>query len=93
MKTICKEIINIKKEMKYESIEIVANSAYKIFGPAALEDWVLKNETAGTRESLLLLHNIKPNLIGSDKSYPIKTINDSENFDLIKKKELQNVLP
>jgi hypothetical protein len=93
MKTICKEIINIKKEMKYETIEIVANSAYKIFGPAALEDWVLKNETAGTRESLLLLHNIKPKLIGSDKSYPIKTINDSENFDRIKKKELRNVLP
>lgn len=93
MKLICKEIINIKKEIKYDSIEIVANSAYKIFGPAALEDWVLKNETAGTRESLLLLHKIEPKIIGRDKDYPIKTINESENFDRIKNKELQNALP
>lgn len=93
MKLICKEIINLKKEIKYDSLEIVANSAYKIFGPSALEDWVLKNEIAGTRESLLLLHKIKPTIIGRDKNYPIKFINESENFNLIKSNEAQNVLP
>jgi hypothetical protein len=93
MKIVCKEIINLKKDIKYDSLEIVANSAYKIFGPAALEDWVIRNEIAGTRESLLLLHKIKPNIIGANNSYPIKTINEAEINELTKSKELKNVLP
>lgn len=72
MKAVCKKILSLKDRFLSEDVsQAVAVNAYRIFGPKELEAWVLKTDIAGSRDSLIPLHEMKTSILGAKESYPI----------------------